>query len=161
MICALQQVWKRLIVLNQARDVKPTARKEPIQYGTVDPNMQIATASDETLVTPFTYFTMQQVRPCNLDNSGNGSRSAFDFGFPGLECTHCAGHPNSRRFFYRTAEILSGKTYLYWILECSFDLPLFDQHTFMHYYSIEKATMPTFQIISWHAAHVHLKLRER
>jgi hypothetical protein len=52
-----------------------------------------------------------QVRPCNLDNSGNGSRGCFDFGFPGLACIHCAGQPNSRRFFYRTAEILAGERY--------------------------------------------------
>lgn len=60
------------------------------------------------LVTPYTYFTMAQVRPCNLGHAGNGSRSSFDYGFPGLECIHCAGRNNPRRFFYRTADILAG-----------------------------------------------------
>ena len=41
-------------------------------------------------------------------NYGNGTRSTFDFGFPGLACRHCAGSENPRRFFYRTSEILSG-----------------------------------------------------
>ncbi|KAL7534172.1 hypothetical protein ACHAXR_005698 [Thalassiosira sp. AJA248-18] len=111
----MQRVWRRLIRANQDR-AKPAATTAPIQYKTgapiqyktVDPNMPLVSAHDESLVTPFTYFTMQQVRGANLDNSGNGSRSAFDFGFPGLECRHCCGQPNSRRFFYRTAEILAG-----------------------------------------------------
>jgi hypothetical protein len=51
---------------------------------------------------------MAQVRPCNLGHAGNGSRSSFDYGFPGLECIHCAGRNNPRRFFYRTADILAG-----------------------------------------------------
>ena len=102
----MQRVWQRLDDVNS--DAKPEARA-PIQYGAVDANMSLVSPSQESLVTPFTYFTMQQVRPCNLDNTKNGSRSNFDNGFPGIECLHCAGRPNTRRFFYRTAEILSGE----------------------------------------------------
>ena len=102
----MQRVWDRLVDVNS--DAKPEARA-PIQYGAVDANMSLVSPSHESLVTPFTYFTMQQVRPCNLDNTKNGSRSNFDNGFPGIECLHCAGRPNTRRFFYRTAEILSGE----------------------------------------------------
>ena len=102
----MQRVWERLLDASRKKPIRAPAK---VEYKTVDPNMSLVTADDSGLVTNFTYFTIQQVRPCNLDNSGNGSRSVFDFGFPGLECIHCAGKPNARRFFYRTAEILAGK----------------------------------------------------
>ena len=116
----MQRVWSKLTKTIKRKELKHTARAktkesyppirtEAVRYETVDPNKQLVTAHDEHLVTPFTFYTMLQVRPCNLENSGNGSRSAFDYGFPGLECIHCAGFPNSRRFFYRTSEILGGK----------------------------------------------------
>ena len=76
-------------------------------YPTVDPNLSLVVPEDEQLVTPFTFCTMDQCRPCNLDIKGNGSRSNFDHGWPGLECKFCPG-PKPRRFFYRTAEILAG-----------------------------------------------------
>jgi len=63
---------------------------------------------DRKLVTAFTYYTMQQMKPCSLENSGNGSRSMFQCGFPGLVCVHCERTPSARKFFYRTADILSG-----------------------------------------------------
>ena len=104
----MKRVWNRLEDVNSEAK-QPEEPRAPIQYGAVDANMSLVSPSEESLVTPFTYFTMQQVRPCNLDNSKNGSRSNFANGFPGLECLHCAGRDNTRRFFYRTAEILSGE----------------------------------------------------
>jgi hypothetical protein len=105
----MNHVWKRMIEASKSPLSKTAPKAVPIQYRNVDPTMSIVTPNDARLVTDFTLFTMQQVRPCNLDNSGNGSRGCFDFGFPGLECIHCAGQPNSRRFFYRTSEILAGE----------------------------------------------------
>ena len=63
---------------------------------------------DMDLVTQFTFFTMQQMQSCFLEKSGNGARSMFQYGFPGLSCSHCAGTPSARKFFYRTPDILSG-----------------------------------------------------
>ncbi|KAL7550445.1 hypothetical protein ACHAWF_013680 [Thalassiosira exigua] len=116
----MDRVWKKLIQTSQTKAI----RAAPVTYRTVDPTLQLVTAQEESLVTPFTFFTMQQVKPCNLDNSGNGARSTFDFGFPdehsqhphfatqffmaGLECRHCSGTSSARRFFYRTPEILAG-----------------------------------------------------
>ncbi len=103
----MQRVWERLHDASKKKPIRVAPAK--VEYKTVNPNTSLVTDGDSRLVTNFTYFTIQQVRPCNLDNSGNGSRSVFDFGFPGLECIHCAGQPNARRFFYRTAEILAGE----------------------------------------------------
>ena len=68
----------------------------------------LLSAKDRTLVSEFTFYTMEQMEPCVLQNSGNGSRSMFAYGFPGLGCKHCSDKPSARKFFYRTSEILSG-----------------------------------------------------
>jgi len=70
-------------------------------------NSPLVTDSDKQLVTDFTLLTFMQVERCNLNDIGNGSRSTFDIGFPGLVCKHCAMQPGARKFFYRTAEILA------------------------------------------------------
>ena len=67
----------------------------------------LVTEADKTLVTEFTFLTFQQVTSCSLNATGNGSRSSFDVGFPGLACKHCSLQPNGRSFFYRTADILA------------------------------------------------------
>jgi hypothetical protein len=68
----------------------------------------LLTENDRKLVTQFTFFTMEQMKPTTLQKSGNGARSMFQYGFPGLCCIHCADTPSARNFFYRTADILSG-----------------------------------------------------
>ena len=81
------------------------------QYKIVDPNTSLVSSIEKHLVTPYTYFTIQQLRPCNLGTAGGGaansSRYAFDWGFPGLECVHCTGEAGSRRFFWKSAEVLN------------------------------------------------------
>lgn len=67
----------------------------------------LVTDADKAYVTEFTFLTFMQVEICSLNDVGNGSRSTFVIGFPGLVCKHCAMQPNARRFFYRTAEILA------------------------------------------------------
>jgi len=109
----MNSVWSRL----ENHFVKPKAEKPalveetPLQDDSSS-NMSLVTSllseKDRTLVSEFTYFTMEQMEACVLKNSGNGSRSMFAFGFPGLGCKHCSDKPSARRFFYRTSEILSG-----------------------------------------------------
>ena len=71
-------------------------------------NVSLVCEDDRSYVSDFTFYTMQQMTSTNLEASGNGARSTFEYGFPGLACIHCYAKPNSRKFFYRTAEILSG-----------------------------------------------------
>ena len=94
---------------------------EPIRYRKVDANMPLVLASQKSLVTPFTFLTMQQLRPCNNYESRSRGREV-DYGFPGLECMHC--QPNARRFFLKSADKLRRKM-LYSISlvsTCSFHL---------------------------------------
>lgn len=109
----MTNVWSRLVEASRSTKRKTkgdlTDDKDNVCYLPVDQKKSLVTPEDENLVTEFTYFTMKQVRACNLDKSMNGSRSQFADGFPGIECLHCANTSNPRRFFYRTVEILSGK----------------------------------------------------
>jgi hypothetical protein len=107
----MKRVWKRLVKASQDEETKPRQAKnveESIHYLPVDPSKPLVEPQDQDLVTPYTFFTMSQVRACNLGPSGNGSRGQFSSGFPGLECIHCANTSNARKFFYRTVDILSG-----------------------------------------------------
>ena len=84
---------------NVKASTPPTCRK---------PDGVLVNPEDSSLVTEFTFFTMQQLVPCNIYISVNGACSTFEVGFPGLECAHCSGYPNERWCFYRTAEIFGG-----------------------------------------------------
>ena len=84
---------------------------EPIRYRKVDPNMRLVSASQKSSLTPFTFLTMQQLRPCN--NYESRSREV-EYGFPGLECRHCAGQPNARRFFLKSSDNLRRKMLYFW-----------------------------------------------
>jgi hypothetical protein len=105
----MNRVWQRMTEASKipARKAPPKAPHARMKSD-CPTTSTIVTANDARLVTDFTLFTMQQVRPCKLDNCTSGSRG-FDHGFPGLECIWCSGESNSRRFFYRTAEILAGE----------------------------------------------------
>jgi len=100
-IAFMDRVWGRLIMLDKSKKPSPLPNINPYIS-------QLVSSEDAHLVTEFTLFTMQQMIPCNLSMTGNGARSTFEVGFPGLECRHCSGYPSARRFFYRTAEILGG-----------------------------------------------------
>jgi len=110
----MQRVWSRLTTACRQKEKKrgkpkPSENEQNICYVPVDQSKPLVTAEDKELVTSFTYFSMQQVRPCNLDKSENGSRSQFADGFPGIECKWCGDTPSARKFFYRTVDILNGK----------------------------------------------------
>lgn len=101
-ITFMDRVWGRLIMLDKSKKPAPLLTDASTYVS------ELVFPDDAHLVTEFTFFTMQQMMPCNLSISGNGARSTFQVGFPGLECRHCFGYPNARRFFYRTSEILGG-----------------------------------------------------
>ena len=99
-------VWERISGSNtcippEECDDVPINEEDIAKNGLLD-------SEDRKLVTPYTFYTMLQMKGCILEKSGNGSRSMFEHGFPGLACIHCAATPSARKFFYRTSEILSG-----------------------------------------------------
>ena len=105
----MSSVWNRVEShFASPKDVTTTAQELPESYSSDGLTTSLVSESDQTLVSEFTYYTLEQMEPCVLQNSGNGARSMFAFGFPGLGCKHCSGKPTARKFFYRTSEILSG-----------------------------------------------------
>jgi len=70
--------------------------------------MLLVRTEDKTFATDFVYLSMQQMLPCRLDSSDTGRKNLFPIGFGGLQCKYCAPFPNSRKFFYRTVEVLAG-----------------------------------------------------
>lgn len=96
-------VWSRLILL-----AKNGTLSSSTGSSLVNNSRSILSEDDRGLVTDFTYYTMEQMKPCTLQRTGNGARSMFSHGFPGLACIHCEGTPSARTFFYRTKEILAG-----------------------------------------------------
>ena len=104
-------IWNKLTkYFDDIQDDIPTTESNPdIDSFTSDVlTTCLLGEKDRILVSEFTFYTMEQMEPCVLQNSGNGSRSMFAYGFPGLACKHCSGKPTGRKFFYRTSEILSG-----------------------------------------------------
>ncbi len=101
-------IWRRVEKHFSCDDDTPASAPEERDFSSDVLATTLLSESDRTLVSEFTFYTMQQMEPCILENSGNGARSMFAFGFPGLACKHCAGKPNARKFFYRTPDILSG-----------------------------------------------------
>lgn len=109
----MNSVWNRLerhfIDPNVPFEQPPLPKDDIVDYreSYATPSA-LVTENDKDLVTQFTFFTMEQMKPCYLEKSGNGARSMFHYGFPGLSCIHCADTPSARKFFYRTPDILSG-----------------------------------------------------
>ena len=68
----------------------------------------IVLVADRPFATDFTYLSIQQMIKCKLDSSDHGRRNLFPIGFGGLECKYCAPYPTSRKFFYRTVDVLAG-----------------------------------------------------
>jgi len=60
---------------------------------------------EKYLLSDFTVLVLEQLRPCSIQNKMclPDSRYPFPVGFPGLECKHCAGTRDARRFFWSTA----------------------------------------------------------
>lgn len=103
----LDLVWSRL-ERHFTNPLSPVIHEKARHSSSTGVARPLVTDNDRRLVTQFTFFTMEQMEPCFLEKSGNGSRSMFQYGFPGLSCRHCTGTPSVRKFFYRTADILSG-----------------------------------------------------
>ena len=69
--------------------------------------MELVTAQDAELATPYTHLIMQQMRACNLETTLGRRNVSFAPNFPGLQCKHCSGEDKPRRFFFRSADVFA------------------------------------------------------
>jgi hypothetical protein len=72
------------------------------------PETPIVTPEDEPYGTAFSYYLLQQMRPCVFAEADRlGKRKGLPPGFPGLACKHCFGGYGSGRFFPSSIKTLS------------------------------------------------------
>ncbi|KAL3944399.1 MAG: hypothetical protein SGBAC_001523 [Bacillariaceae sp.] len=72
------------------------------------PETPIVVPEDEPYGTAFSYYLLQQMRPCVFAEADRlGKRKGLPPGFPGLACKHCFGGYGSGRFFPSSIKTLS------------------------------------------------------
>ena len=55
---------------------------------------------DEPLIAGFLYHVMKQLQPCRFTEADRNKRRLKDVGCIGVECKHCAGQVDGRKFFW-------------------------------------------------------------
>ena len=55
---------------------------------------------DKPFIADFLYAVMEQVQPCRFTEADRNKRRLKDVGCVGVECKHCAGQVDSRKFFW-------------------------------------------------------------
>lgn len=60
----------------------------------------IVLPEDEPLIAGFLYLVMKQLQPCRFTEADKNKRRLKDVGCIGVECKHCAGQVDSRKFFW-------------------------------------------------------------
>lgn len=77
-----------LDILAQAAFNMTTASKELVKE------------EDKESIAEFLYVVMQQLRPCRFTEADRNKRRLKDVGCIGVECKHCAGQVDGRKFFW-------------------------------------------------------------
>jgi len=55
---------------------------------------------DKNMIAEFLYVVMEQLQPCRFTEADRNKRRLKDVGCIGVECKHCAGQVDSRKFFW-------------------------------------------------------------
>ncbi|CAJ1969648.1 unnamed protein product [Cylindrotheca closterium] len=63
-------------------------------------NRPIVLPEDQPSIAEFIYVVMQQLQPCRFTEADRNKRRLKDVGCIGVECKHCAGKVDSRKFFW-------------------------------------------------------------
>lgn len=63
-------------------------------------NKQIVLPEDKPHIAEFLYVVMEQLQPCRFTEADRNKRRLKDVGCIGVECKHCAGQVDSRKFFW-------------------------------------------------------------
>ena len=63
-------------------------------------NKQLVVPEDKETIAEFLYLVMEQLQPCRFTEADRNKRRLKDVGCIGVECKHCAGKVDSRKFFW-------------------------------------------------------------
>jgi len=95
----------------ETSEAKPAAEQKADAAAAVEPaspETPIVIPEDEPYGTAFSYYLLQQMRPCVFAEADRlGKRKGLPPGFPGLACKHCFGGYGSGRFFPSSIKTLS------------------------------------------------------
>ena len=63
-------------------------------------NRPLVLPEDKDTIAEFLYVVMEQLQPCRFTEADRNKRRLKDVGCIGVECKHCAGQVESRKFFW-------------------------------------------------------------
>jgi hypothetical protein len=63
-------------------------------------NRPLVLPEDKPYIAEFLYVVMDQLQPCRFTEADRNKRRLKDVGCIGVECKHCAGQVDSRKFFW-------------------------------------------------------------
>lgn len=72
------------------------------------PEMNLVQDEDRLLLTDYFYYLFKQLRLCRFTETDRktrgGKRQSIKIGYGGLQCVHCAGQQNPRKFFWANVD---------------------------------------------------------
>ncbi|KAL3827705.1 hypothetical protein ACHAXA_000578 [Cyclostephanos tholiformis] len=63
-------------------------------------NLTLVVPEDKPTIAEFLYVVMEQLRPCRFTDADRNKRRSKNVGCIGVECKHCAGKIDGRKFFW-------------------------------------------------------------
>lgn len=115
---ATRQYWmtsaKKLGLVDSPRGIrfgrdplKPEASKAlsldilaQVAFSVTTASKELVKGEDKPCIADFLYVVMEQLQPCRFTEADRNKRRLKDVGCIGVECKHCAGQVDSRKFFW-------------------------------------------------------------
>lgn len=71
-----------------------------VAFSVTTASKPLVTVEDRSCIAEFLYLVMEQLQPCRFTEADRNKRRLKDVGCIGVECKHCAGQVDSRKFFW-------------------------------------------------------------
>ena len=71
-----------------------------VAFSVTTASKQLVLPEDKSSIAEFLYVIMEQLQPCRFTEADRNKRRLKDVGCIGVECKHCAGHVDGRKFFW-------------------------------------------------------------
>lgn len=71
-----------------------------VAFSVTTASKPLVTPEDKPCIAEFLYVVMEQLQPCRFTEADRNKRRLKDVGCIGVECKHCAGQVDSRKFFW-------------------------------------------------------------
>jgi hypothetical protein len=71
-----------------------------VAFSVTTASKQLVLSEDKSCIAQFLYVVMEQLQPCRFTEADRNKRRLKDVGCIGVECKHCAGQVDGRKFFW-------------------------------------------------------------